>query len=111
MLTFFRPGFDKPTYSKTYFSALLRNVRQKMTTSLNGGDRACISCGECPNVCPIDALPQVIMKNLYANDVEEAVRIGLLDCADCGLCTYVCPSKIDLDGILSGARQRLAKEA
>lgn len=111
MLTFFRPGFDKPTYSKTYFSALLRNVRQKMTTSLNGGDRACISCGECPTVCPTEALPQVIMKNLYANDVEEAVRLGLLDCADCGLCTYVCPSKIDLDGILLSARQRLAKEA
>jgi Na+-transporting NADH:ubiquinone oxidoreductase subunit A len=111
MLTFFRPGFDKPTYSRTYFSALLRQVRMKMTTSLNGGDRSCISCGACPEVCPTEALPQVIMKNLYANDIEEAVKVGLLDCADCGLCTYVCPSKIDLDGILSGARQQLAKEA
>lgn len=111
MLTFFRPGFNKPTFSRTYLSALLGKARQKMTTSLNGGDRSCVSCSACPSVCSVDALPQVIMKNLYANDVEEAVKLGLLDCADCGLCTYVCPSKIDLDGILSGARQRLAKEA
>lgn len=111
MFTFFRPGFDKPTYSKTYLSALLRNFFFKPTTSLNGGDRACISCGLCPNVCPVGLYPQLIMKNLYAGDTEEAVKLGLLDCTGCGLCTYVCPSKINLDNVLNTAKEKLARDA
>jgi len=110
MLTFFRPGFDKPTYSNTYLSALLNKSEWKMTTSLNGGYRSCISCGECPNVCPVDVLPQVLMKSIYAKDMEESISLGLLDCAECGLCTYICPSKIELDNVITGEKHRLAKE-
>lgn len=110
MLTFFRPGFDKPTYSKTYLSALLNKEAWDMNTSLNGGERACISCSACPEVCPVEILPQFVMKSLYAKDYEEAIKLGFLDCVGCGLCTYVCPSKINLNDVFDEARERLAKE-
>ena len=110
MFTFFRPGFDKPTASKTYLSALLNKTDWEMNTSLNGGERSCISCAACPDVCPVDLFPQFIMKSLHANDYEEAIKQGFLDCVSCGLCTYVCPSKIDLDDIFSDARAKIAKE-
>jgi Na+-transporting NADH:ubiquinone oxidoreductase subunit A len=110
MLTFFRPGFDKPTFSKAYLSALLGKVRLKMTSSLNGGSRSCISCGSCPSVCPVGILPQFIMKDLLVGDMESAVDHGFLDCVSCGLCTYVCPSKIDLDGLYKEKLDRLAKD-
>lgn len=110
MLTFFRAGFDKSTFSKAYLSSLLSKVRFKMTSSLNGGDRSCISCSACTEVCPVGILPQFIMKDLLAGDMEEAVAHGFLDCVSCGLCTYVCPSKIDLDGIYKEKLDRLAKE-
>ncbi len=110
MLTFFRPGFDKPTYSKTYLSSLLSKQEWVMTTSLNGGYRSCISCGECPKVCPVGIFPQLLMKSIYANDIENSLALGLLDCTDCGLCTYVCPSKIELDSIFRDEKNRLAKE-
>jgi len=109
MFTFFRPGFDKATYGNTYLSALSNN-ENSMTTSLNGGERACISCGVCPNVCPVDLYPQVIMKSLYAKDIESAVSYGFLDCVQCGLCTHVCPSKIDMDAMFRESKDNLWKE-
>jgi len=110
LLSFFRLGFDKPTYSRTYFSALMSNVNWNMNTSLNGGNRSCISCGKCVSVCPVGIYPQLLMKSIYANDVEESMKLGLLDCMNCGLCTYVCPSKINLDTLISGMQSKLEKE-
>ncbi|RAP38173.1 hypothetical protein DID80_03130 [Candidatus Marinamargulisbacteria bacterium SCGC AAA071-K20] len=107
MLTFFKPGFDKPTFGRTYMSSLFNSSLFKMNTSLNGGYRACVSCGECPKACPTELLPQLLMKELKANDTEEALDQGFLDCAGCGLCTYVCPSKIDLDTVFDDAREKL----
>lgn len=107
VLTFFRPGLDKHTFGRTYLSALFSNSNFKMTSSLNGGYRSCVSCGECPKVCPIDVLPQLLMKAIKAGEMEEAMDQGFLDCASCGLCTYVCPSKIDLDTVFDEAREKL----
>ena len=81
-----------------------------MNTSLNGGHRACISCGSCVAVCPVETYPQVTMKNLNVNDIETAMEQGVLDCVECGLCTYVCPSKIELDEIVTNAKNIIAKE-
>lgn len=110
MLTFFRPGFDKPTYSKTYLSAVLDKEDWELTTSLNGGYRACISCGYCKKVCPVESAPQLIMKALKVNDYETAVEYGLLDIIDTGLYTYVCPSKIEIDKIFTDAKNKLYKD-
>ena len=110
LFTFFRPGFDKPTFSKTYLSALIPKALATFTTSLNGGHRSCIACGACPQVCPVGIQPQFLFKSVLAGDVEESLAQGLLDCTDCGLCTYVCPSKIDLDGIFRNAKVTLEKE-
>jgi len=109
-LHFFKPGFHRPTSSRTYMAALLKDKDWEMNTSLNGGHRACISCGTCVTVCPVDAFPQVIMKNLTDNDIETAMEQGVLDCVDCGLCTYVCPSKIELGNIMKDAKNMIAKE-
>ena len=41
------------------------------------------------------------MKALHSDDIEDALNYGLLDCCRCGLCSYACPSKIELTQILS----------
>ena len=79
----------------------------EMTTSINGGYRACISCGVCEKVCPVEASPQMIMKSLKINDIETAVSYGLLDIVESGLYTYVCPSKIELDNIFREAKAKI----
>ena len=55
-------------------------------------------------------MPQYTYKSLYADEIEEALAHGLLDCVECGLCSFVCPSKIDLSEYLIDARHLYHKE-
>jgi Na+-transporting NADH:ubiquinone oxidoreductase subunit A len=108
-LTLFRPGFDKPSHSRTFLSAM-RRAPLPMTTNVNGGHRACIACGYCADVCPVDIWPQMTFKSILAEEVEESLAHGLLDCVECGLCSYVCPSKIELAATLQAAKHAYRKE-
>ncbi len=100
MLGFVRPGFTKPTVSKTFVSSLLP-FRVEPDCNAHGEQRACINCGYCAKICPVDLLPSFIMKALHADDIEEALELGMMDCCQCGLCSFTCPSKIELTHILS----------
>jgi len=59
-------------------------------------EQACIRCGECAAVCPIQLLPQQLFWYACSDD-EKQLRIhGLTDCIECGCCDLVCPSHIPL---------------
>jgi Na+-transporting NADH:ubiquinone oxidoreductase subunit A len=109
LLGLFRPGYRKPSFSRAFTSAL---NRQEMVydCNVNGADRACIACGSCAQVCPVDILPQFTYKAVLAGELEEALAHGLLDCVECGLCAYVCPSKIDLFESLKIAKVDVYRE-
>ena len=106
---FIRPGVSKPSYSTAFLSAL-RKRAFPMDCSQHGEVRACVNCGTCARICPVDILPQFTMKCLVADEVEEALAHGLLDCAECGLCTFACPSKIELREVLRAAKAQYYKE-
>jgi Na+-transporting NADH:ubiquinone oxidoreductase subunit A len=109
LLGFIRPGMNKPSYS-TAFLSVLRRKPFPMDCGQHGEVRACVNCGTCAAVCPVDILPQFTMKCLAADEVEEALAHGLLDCAECGLCTYACPSKIELREVFRLAKASYYKE-
>ncbi len=94
-LALFRPGFNKPTNSRAFVS-WMRSRDLEYDCGRQGPERACISCMYCADVCPVDILPQMLYKAILAQEVEEYLAHGLLDCVQCGLCSYVCPSKIEL---------------
>lgn len=104
------PGGDRPSYSRTFLSAWRRRADYPMDCNRHGGLRACIQCNFCPQVCPVDILPQLTYKAILAGEVEEALDHGLLDCVECGLCAFVCPSKIDLLQALREARAKFYEE-
>ena len=106
---FLKPGYEKPSYSRTFLS-VFNNKEMKMDASLHGGERACVNCGYCAEVCPVEILPQYTYKSVYAGEIEESLKHGLLDCAECGLCSYVCTSKIDLRSHLAKAKAAYYKE-
>lgn len=54
--------------------------------------QTCIRCGRCVNACPVFLLPSVLGILCERHKFEEAKDLGLLDCIECGCCTYVCPS-------------------
>ena len=105
----FNPGLKKSSFSKTFLSALNPSLLV-LDCNLHGSVRACIACGHCVKVCPVDILPQLTYKAILAGAVEEYLSHGLLDCVECGLCSYVCPSKIELTAVLKDAKAAYYKE-
>jgi len=99
---FILPGLQTPSVSNTFLSRLKDTVFQ-MDATLHGEKRACINCSYCENICPNDLLPHFVMKAVVNENIEEALQLGLLDCCQCGLCSYTCPSKIELTTIFSNA--------
>ncbi len=53
----------------------------------------CIRCGRCVEVCVIGLVPSAISLALEAGDYDAADRENVLDCIECGCCTYYCPAK------------------
>jgi len=109
ILGFIRPGYRKPSHSRAFLSVFNKHPKV-LECDMNGEDRACINCGYCPRVCPVDILPQFTFKAVAADEIEEALSLGLLDCVECGLCSFVCPAKIEIADILKKAKEVYAKE-
>lgn len=110
MLGFLRPGFDRYSLSRTFLSSLLPNKRFALDTNQRGSVRAFVQTGVYESVCPVDLLPQQLAKSVIAQDFEEMEAHGILDCVQCGLCTFVCPSKIEVAAIIQDGIDLIEKE-
>ncbi len=104
-----KPGYQKPSYSRAFLS-VMNPAELLYDCCLHGEERACIACMHCADVCPVDILPQMTYKAILVGEVEEYLEHGLLDCVECGLCSYVCPAKIELTAVLKSARASYARE-
>lgn len=57
----------------------------------------CIRCGYCVDACPIFLDPSTLGQLARHGDYERmADQFNLLDCFECGSCSFVCPSHIPL---------------
>lgn len=82
-------------------------------TSFQGRELACIRCGDCASVCPIQLQPQQLFWHACADNESKLREFGLIDCIECGCCDLVCPSHIPLTAdfrIAKGRIQELADE-
>jgi Na(+)-translocating NADH:ubiquinone oxidoreductase A subunit len=109
-LGFLRPGRDRQSYSRCFFSALGKPFAERLTTALRGERRACVACGYCEEVCPVAIMPHLIHKLLYQDALEEAERAGIDRCVACGLCSFVCPSKIELRQQMEEGQETVREE-
>lgn len=57
---------------------------------------ACIHCGRCVDVCPVNIVPQQMYKFSSRFDEENFMKIDGCECIECGCCSYACPAKIRL---------------
>ncbi len=85
-------GGELPT-TKTANCLLLATLKDMPD---RGPTRACIRCGECATVCPMQLMPQQMYWHARARDFDKAQDFNLFDCIECGCCAYVCPSNLPL---------------
>ena len=56
-------------------------------------EQPCISCARCVDVCPMKLLPSHIATYVEHDLIDDAYKLGLFDCMECGTCSFICPSK------------------
>lgn len=56
-------------------------------------EKPCISCARCVDICPMKLMPNFIATYVEYNQIENAKSFGLMDCMECGSCSYICPAK------------------
>ncbi len=87
MMGFSVPNLDIPT-TKTTSGVLLLSARRVIQYA----SQACINCGRCLRACVMNLNPSVISKAVEDNDVADAEKAFVMDCIECGCCSFVCPA-------------------
>lgn len=82
----------KPPTIKTTSSLLAFHKIDDIYSS----ETPCIRCGKCVDHCPMHLMPLNINRLSLAKNYELAEKYHILDCIECGLCSYICPSKRNL---------------
>ena len=57
---------------------------------------ACIKCGRCVDVCPMELKPLYFAKFADTENWEGMKAQNVMDCMECRCCEYICSSKIPL---------------
>ena len=59
-------------------------------------EKPCIRCARCVDHGPMGLLPTTLAKLVKAEKWEMLGEFNIMDCIECGCCSYVCPSKIPI---------------
>lgn len=57
-------------------------------------EQSCIRCGMCIRGCVMGLSPTMLNQLIKSNRFEEADANDVLDCIECGCCSFSCPSNI-----------------
>lgn len=71
--------------------------------------QACIRCGKCVQICPYGLNPSLLGILCEAGKLDEAVENNLLECKECGSCSFVCNASRDNVNRFKAAKFELAR--
>ncbi|MCK4934285.1 MAG: NADH:ubiquinone reductase (Na(+)-transporting) subunit A, partial [Simkaniaceae bacterium] len=99
-LHFFRFGNKKFTATKTY--VISKNQEYSFDTNQHGETRAFVDGSIYDKIMPLPIFVEPLIKAIMAEDFDKAKRLGFLEIAeeDFALSAFICPSKIDMVGIV-----------
>jgi electron transport complex protein RnfC len=84
-------------------------VLPKSEVSTNGYG-PCIRCGRCIDACPMKLQPSFIGLYIEKGHYEDAKAYNLMDCFECGSCSFVCPAHRPMVQWVKKAKKELAKK-
>ncbi|MFN7014553.1 MAG: NADH:ubiquinone reductase (Na(+)-transporting) subunit A, partial [Bacteroidia bacterium] len=107
-----KPGLNKLSNSRAFFSWLMPNKKYNLDTNLHGEHRAFVVTGEYEKVFPFDIYPVQLLKAILVEDIELIEKLGIYEVAeeDFALCEFVCTSKIDVQKIVRQGLDLIKKE-
>lgn len=97
---------DEAPVTKTTSGILLL----KQTSVIEPIVSACIRCATCLDVCPQGLEPFAIANFVRIAEYQEAKKIHVLDCIECGCCSYSCPARIPLLDYCKLAKYEIRKK-
>lgn len=102
LLGWARPQLGRHSASRAVFSWLLPRREYELDARLNGGLRNIVNIGTWQRMTPLDIHPTYLLRAIQANDLEQAIELGLLELTeeDVALCTFADPCKIEVGQII-----------
>lgn len=106
------PGFKSCSFSKTFASSFLPPKPVSLDTDKHGSDRAIVFNHIYDDLVPLDIMTFFLLRAVISGDIEEAEKLGILECdeEDFALCSFACPSKTDVGGIIRQGLDLIEKE-
>jgi electron transport complex protein RnfC len=78
---------DVPVTKGTSGILILPDAQSKRPKS-----QVCIRCTKCVSACPMGLEPYLLMTLAEKEMFENVEKNRVLDCIECGSCSYICPS-------------------
>ncbi len=70
----------------------------------------CIKCAKCVDACYMSLLPDAMSRFTEFHDFESAEAYNVMDCKECGACSYVCPAHRPLVQWFKHAKGHILKQ-
>ena len=95
-------GSNESKYSLTNSFLTFGEKLFNFNTAQNGELRAMVPINAWEKVLPMDVYPNALYRAILAQDIEEMEQLGMWECddEDFALCTFACPSKIDVGEVI-----------
>ena len=106
------PGFNKFSFSKSFFAWLNPNLSYRLDTNFHGAERAYVMTGQYEKVFPMDIYPMQLIKACLAENIELMENLGIyeVDEEDFALVEFIDTSKTEVQYIIRKGLDLIRKE-
>ena len=87
-----------------YFNTGLTFIERLVTASGPGIE---YPCGRCAEACPYFLNPSLLSRLAKARLYDEMKSHSIMECVECGSCTYSCPSGIPIVQLIRAAKDNI----
>jgi len=84
---------------------MFRTDKLVFTTNIMGEPRRCIYCNYCDDIWPANLEPALYYHCYNRSEKQKTHLYRLEKCIECGLCSFACPSKIELLRIIKECKK------